>query len=163
MAFLQIILISSLFSVIFITLHFLALYFFSLKKIIHIIFPFILSNIACFYFTKDLKLNSLFYDSFIINFSILIIYMEFLMLIKKGFTISIITSFKNKKKLFHKELIKSYGNGRGAKWILLDRLGGLTKLKIIKKNNKIILTKFGYSLSIILIFFRKILAIKDFG
>ena len=88
---------------------------------------------------------------------------RFLLLIKKGFTISIITSFKNKKKLSHKELIKFYGDGRGAKWILLDRLGGLTKLKIIKKNNKIILTKFGYSLSIILIFFRKILAIKDFG
>lgn len=89
--------------------------------------------------------------------------MEFLLLIKKGFTLSIITSFKKKKKLSHKELINSYGNGRGAKWILLDRLNGLVGLKIIRKNRKIILTQFGYFLSIILVSLRKILAIKDFG
>jgi len=82
---------------------------------------------------------------------------------KKGFTLSIITSFKKKKKLSYNELVKNYADGRGAKWILLNRLGGLSKLKIIKLNKKIKLNTLGSFLSILLIFLRKVFAIKDFG
>ena len=163
MSILQIILLSSVFSVIFVTLHFLLLYLFTLAKTAQFLFPFILSNLICFYFFRNFEIHEFYYDSFIINLVILIIYVEFLLLIKKGFTLSIISSFKSKKKLSHNELIKSYANGRGAKWILLDRLDGLNKLKIIKLNKKIKLNKLGHFLSIILIFLRKILAIKDFG
>ena len=163
MTFLQIILLSSLFTVIFIILHFVILYLFSFTKTTQAIFPFILSNLMCFYLSKDLIIKELFYSSFIINITILIIYVEFLLLIKKGFTLSIITSFKKKKKLSYNELVKSYANDRGAKWILLNRLDGLSKLKIIKLNKKIKLNTFGYFLSILLIFLRKIFAIKDFG
>ena len=135
----------------------------SFKKTIQIILPFILANLICFYFVKDTELVKLFLDSLIINLAILIIYMEFLLLIKTGFTLSIITSFKKKDKLSHNELIKNYANGRGAKWILLNRLNNLNKLKIIKLNKNITLNQLGSFLNIIIIFLRKILSIKDFG
>ena len=121
-----------------------------------------MSNLICFFFTKEINLVNLFLNSFIINFSILIIYLEFLLLIKKGFSIAIISSFK-KKKLSYNELVNNYASGRGAKWMLLDRLNGIANFKIIRLNKKIKLTQLGYFLSIILIFLRKILAIKDFG
>ena len=164
MIILQIFLLSSLFTFIFISLHFLSLYIFSFSKTVQqIIVPFILSNLICFYFVKDFEIYNFFYDSFIINITILIIYGQFVNIINKGFTLSIITSFKKKKKLFHNELIKNYANGKGAKWILLNRLKILNKLKIIKLNKRIVLNPFGHFLSIILIFLRKILAVKDFG
>ena len=95
MTFLQIILLSSIFGVIFIILHFLFLYLISFTKIAQTIFPFILSNFICFYFFKNFEIHKFFYDSLVINFAIFIIYVEFLLLLKKGFTLSIITSFKN--------------------------------------------------------------------
>jgi len=163
MTFLQIILLSSLFTIIFIILHFAILYLLSFTKTIQTVLPFILSNLICIYLTRDLVIKELFYSSFIINLTILIVYVEFLLLMKKGFTLSIITSFKKKKKLSYNELVKNYAAGRGAKWILLNRLGGLSKLKIIKLNKKIKLNTLGSFLSILLIFLRKIFAIKDFG
>jgi len=163
MTFLQIILLSSLFTIIFIILHFAILYLFSFTKTIQTVLPFILSNLICIYLTRDLVIKELFYSSFIINLTILIVYVEFLLLMKKGFTLSIITSFKKKKKLSYNELVKNYADGRGAKWILLNRLGGLSKLKIIKLNKKIKLNTLGSFLSILLIFLRKVFAIKDFG
>ena len=163
MIILQIILLSALFTTIFITFHFLFLYLLSFKKTTQIILPFILANLICFYFVKDTELVKLFLDSFIINLAILIIYMEFLLLIKTGFTLSIITSFKKKDKLSYNELIKKYANGRGAKWILLNRLNNLNKLKIIKLNKNIASNQLGNLLSIMIIFLRKILSIKDFG
>ena len=163
MAFLLLIFLSIIFSVVFITLHFLFLYFFFLKKTIKIFFSFFLSNVLCFYLAKEMNLHQIFYNFLIINFAILIIYIEFLLLIKKGFTLSIITSFKKKKKLYYKELIKSYASYKGSKWILLDRLNSLKKLKIINLNKSIKLTQWGYLLSIILIFLRRILSIRDVG
>jgi len=163
MIILQIILLSALFTTIFITFHFLFLYLLSFKKTTQIILPFILANLICFYFVKDTELVKLFLDSFIINLAILIIYMEFLLLIKMGFTLSIIILFKKKRKLLYKELIKNYGNGKGAKWILIDRLSKIDKLKIIRLNKKIELTQLGQFLSIILIVLRKILSVRDFG
>ncbi len=129
MAILQIILYSSIFTVIFVSLHFLFLYFFSLKKIAHTLIPFILSNLICLYLIKEIELNKLFYNSFIINFTIFFVYVELLSLMKRGFTLSIITSIK--KKLLYKELIKNCASGRGAKWMFLSRLNILNKLKII--------------------------------
>lgn len=164
MIILQIFLLSGVFTVIFVLFHFLFLYLFSFSKTVQqTILPFILSNIICFYFVKDFETHKLFYNSFIINLAILIIYGQFVNIVKKGFTLSIITTFKKKEKLLHNELIRSYANGRGAKWILIDRLNILKKLKIIKFNKKITLNRSGYFLSIILIFLRKILAVKDFG
>lgn len=163
MSFLFIIFLSTIFTLIFISLHFLFIYVFSLKKIIQILIPFILSNLLCYYFSREMNSYNLFYNSFIINFLILIIYFEFLLLIKKGFTLSIITSFKTKNKLFYNELIKRYASGKGAKWILLDRLNSLNELKIINLNKNIKLTSYGNFLSVILIFLRKILSIRDFG
>jgi|TARA_B110000116_G_C16516166_1_gene437848 hypothetical protein len=163
MTFLQIILLSSLFTIIFIILHFAILYLLSYTKTIQTVLPFILSNLICIYLTRDLVIKELFYSSFIINLTILIVYVEFLLLMKKGFTLSIITSFKKKKKLSYNELVKNYADGRGAKWILLNRLEGLSKLKIIKLNKKIKLNTLGSFLSILLIFLRKVFAIKDFG
>ena len=163
MNFLLIILLSSVFTVLFITFHLLFLYFFSFKKTIQILFLFVLSNLILIYFAKELEIHKLFYNSFIINFAILIIYSNFLLLIKKGFTLSILASFKKKEKLPYKELVKSYANGKGAKWVLMDRLKIIDKLKIIRLDKKIILTPLGRFLSIVLIFLRKILAIRDFG
>ena len=169
MLILQIILLSSLFTIILISLHFLLLYLFSFtlisfsKTVQQTTIPFILGNLICFYFVKDLEIDKLFYNSFIINLAIFIIYVEFLSLIKTGFTLSIITSFEKKRKLYRNELIKGYSNARGAKWIFFDRLSGLVKFKLIKSNKKITLSQLGYFLSIILIFLRKILAIKNFG
>jgi|ETN02SMinimDraft_4_1059925.scaffolds.fasta_scaffold177042_1 hypothetical protein len=166
---LQIILLSGLFSIIFITLHLLFLYLFSFtllsfsKTVQQNLLPFIIGNLACFYFVKDFEIQKFFYDSFIINLAIFIVYVQFLSSIRTGFTLSLVTAFKKKKKLSHNELIKSYANGRGAKWMLLDRLNGIANFKIIRLNKKIKLTQLGYFLSIILIFLRKILAIKDFG
>ena len=163
MAILLIFLLSSIFAVIFITLHLLFLYFFSLTKTIQVIVPFILGNLILVYFVKDVELYKLFYNSFIINLAILIIYIEFLIILKTGFTLSIITSFKKKRKLLYKELVKNYGNGKGAKWILTNRLGRLNKLKVIRLNKKITLTRSGHFLSIILILLRKILSVRHFG
>ena len=163
MTFLQIILLSSLFTIIFIILHFAILYLLSYTKTIQTVLPFILSNLICIYLTRDLVIKELFYSSFIINLTILIVYVEFLLLMKKGFTLSIITSFKKKKKLSYNELVKNYADGSGAKWILLNRLEGLSKLKIIKLNKKIKLNTLGSFLSILLIFLIKVFAIKDFG
>ena len=163
MNFLLIILLSSVFTVLFITFHLLFLYFFSFKRTIQILFLFVLSNLILIYFAKELAIHKLFYNSFIINFAILIIYFNFLLLIKKGFTLSILASFKKKEKLSYKELVKSYANGKGAKWVLMDRLKIIDKLKIIRLDKKIILTPLGRFLSIILIFLRKILVVRDFG
>tara|TARA_Y100000294_G_scaffold104970_1_gene97546 strand:+ start:205 stop:561 length:357 start_codon:yes stop_codon:yes gene_type:complete len=115
------------------------------------------------YFAKELEIHELFYNSFIINFAILIIYFHFLLLIKMGFTLSILASFKKKEKLPYKELVKSYASGKGAKWMLMDRLKKIEKLKIIRLDKKITLTPLGRFLSIILIFLRKILVVRDFG
>ena len=163
MTILLIILLSSIFTVIFITSHLLFLYFFSFKKSIQILISFIFSNLIFIYFVNEVELYKLYYNSFIINLAILIIYIEFLLLIKTGFTLSIIVLFKKKRKLFYKELVKNYANGKGAKWILVNRLNGLKKFKIIRLNKKITLTRLGHFLSIILIFLRKILSIRDFG
>ena len=163
MNFLLIILLSSVFTVLFITFHLLFLYFFSFKKTIQILFLFVLSNLILIYFAKELEIHKLFYNSFIINFAILIIYFNFLLLIKKGFTLSILASFKKEEKLPYKKLVKSYANGKGAKWVLMDRLKIIDKLKIIRLDKKIILTPLGRFLSIILIFLRKILLVRDFG
>jgi len=158
-----IILLSSIFTIIFISLHLLFLYFFSFKKTIHIIVPFVLSNLILFYFIDDIRLSHLFYSSFFINISIFIVYVEFFLLINKGFTLSIIASFKEKNKLTHKALIKNYSKGKGAKWILFDRLNNLNKFRLINLNKNIKLTRLGHFLSITSIFLRKILSIKDFG
>ena len=169
MLILQIILLSSLFTIIFISLHFLFLYLFSFnlvsfsKSVQQTTIPFILANLMCFYVVKDLETHKVFYNSFIINFAIFVIYVEFLSLIKTGFTLAIVNSFKKKKKLFKNEFLKVYSNGRGAKWIFFDRLNGLVKFKLIRLNKKITLSQLGYFLSIILIFLRKILAIKNVG
>ena len=164
MIILQIFLLSSLFTFIFISLHFLSLYIFSFSKMVQqIIVPFILSNLICFYFVKDFEIYNFFYDSFIINITILIIYGQFVNVINKGFTLSIITSFKKKNVLTHKALIKNYSNAKGAKWILFDRLNNLNKFRLINLNKNIKLTRLGHFLSIALIFLRKILSIKDFG
>ena len=163
MTILLILFLSTLFAVIFTTIHLMILNFFNLKKISYIFIPFIISNLIIFYFIKDSELYKLFYNSFIINLSILIIYIEFLFLIKIGFTLSIITSFKKKNRFLHKELIKNYSNNRGAKWILINRLNKIKKLKIITFDKKINLTQLGRLLSIILIFLRTVLSVKDFG
>ena len=163
MTILLIILLSIIFTIIFITFHLLFLYFFSFKKTIQIIIPFVLSNLIFLYFVKEMGLYKLFYNSFIINLAILIIYMQFFNVLKMGFTLAIITLFKKKKKLLYKELINNYGNGRGAKWGFTDRLSRLNKLKIIRLNKKITLTRLGYFLSLILISLRKIFSVKDFG
>ena len=162
MSILFIILLSTAFAIVFILLHFLFLYIFSLKKNIQILIPFVLSNLICFFFTKEINLVNLFLNSFIINFSILIIYLEFLLLIKKGFSLAIISSFK-KKKLLYSELVNNYASGRGAKWLLLDRLNVLRKVKIINLNKNMRLTLLGRVLSLIFISLRKILYIRDFG
>ena len=163
MTILLIILLSSIFTATFITLHLLFLHFFYLKKTIQILIPFILSNLILIYFAHEVNLQKLFYNSLIINLSILIIYFQFFNVLKMGFTLSIITLFKKKRKLLYKELIKNYGNGKGAKWILIDRLSKIDKLKIIRLNKKIELTQLGQFLSIILIVLRKILSVRDFG
>jgi len=162
MSILFIILLSTAFVIVFILLHFLFLYIFSLKKNIQILIQFVLSNLICFFFTKEINLVNLFLNSFIINFSILIIYLEFLLLIKKGFSLAIISSFK-KKKLLYSELVNNYASGRGAKWLLLDRLNVLRKVKIINLNKNMRLTLLGRVLSLIFISLRKILYIRDFG
>jgi len=159
----SIIFLSILFTLIFVTFHLLFLHFLNLKKIIQVFIPFILSNLIIIFFLKENELYKLFYHSLVINFSILIIYIEFLFLIKTGFTLSIITLFKSRKRLLYKELVKNYASGKGAKWILTDRLNKIKKLKIVKQNKKVTLTQLGFFLSITLIFFRKILSIKDFG
>ena len=163
MNFLLIILLSSVFTVIFITFHLLFLYFFSFKKTIQILFLFVLSNLILIYFAKELEIHKLFYNSFIINFALLITYFNFLLVIKMGFTLSILASFKKKEKLPYREIVKSYANGKGAKWVLVDRLKRIDKLKIIRLDKKITLTPLGRFLSIVLIFLRKILTVRDFG
>ena len=169
MLFLQIILLSGLFTTIFVFFHFLFLYLFSFnlvsfsKSVQQATIPFVLGNLICFYVVRDLETHKVFYNSFIINFAIFVIYVEFLSIIKTGFTLTIINSFKKKKKLFENEFLKVYSSGRGAKWIFFDRLNTLVGYKLIKLNKKITLSQFGYFLSIILIFLRKILAIKNFG
>ena len=169
MLFLQIILLSGLFTIIFVFFHFLFLYLFSFnlvsfsKSVQQATIPFVLGNLICFYVVRDLETHKVFYNSFIINFAIFVIYVEFLSLIKTGFTLAIINSFKKKKKLFKNEFLKVNSNGRGARWIFFDRLNALVGYKLIKLNKRITLSQFGYLLSIVLIFLRKILAIKNFG
>ena len=161
---LQVFLLSGVFTLIFILLHFAFLYLFSFEKLVQqMIVPFFLSNIMCFYFLKDTATTQLFYNSFIINLTILIIYAQFVNIAKKGFTLSIITTFKNNSKLRFNDLVKSYANGRGAKWILIDRLNVLKKLKVINLTKKITLNRIGILLSAILILLRKILGVRDFG
>ena len=103
MLFLQIILLSGLFTIIFVFFHFLFLYLFSFnlvsfsKSVQQATIPFVLGNLICFYVVRDLETHKVFYNSFIINFAIFVIYVEFLSLIKTGFTLAIINSFKKKR------------------------------------------------------------------
>ena len=163
MTILLIILLSSIFTILFATLHLLFIYLFSFKKTIEILIPFILSNLILIYFVRETELYKLFYNSFIINFAILILYWNVFLFIERGFTLSILGLFKKKRKLSYKELIKNYADGKGARWKLVIGLNRINQLKIIRINKKISLTPLGRFLSIILIFLRKILAIRDFG
>ncbi len=163
MTILLIILLSSIFTVIFITFHLLFLHFFYLKKTIQIFIPFILSNLILIYFVRETELYKLFYNSLIINFAILILYWNVFFVIVRGFTLSILGLFKKKSKLSYKELIKNYAGGKGARWKLVIGLYRINQLKIIRQNKKILLTPLGRFLSIVLIFLRKILVIRDFG
>jgi len=163
MNFLLIILLSSVFTVLFITFHLLSLYFFSFKKTIQILFWFVLSNLILIYFVRETELYKLFYNSFIINFAILILYWNVFLFIERGFTLSILSLFKKKRKLSYKELIKNYAGGKGVRWKLVIGLNRINQLKIIRLNKKILLTPLGRFLSIVLIFLRKILVIRDFG
>ena len=163
MNFLLIILLSSVFTVLFITFHLLSLYFFSFKKTIQILFCFVLSNLILIYFVRETELYKLFYNSFIINFAILILYWNVFLFIERGFTLSILSLFKKKRKLSYKELIKNYAGGKGVRWKLVIGLNRINQLKIIRLNKKILLTPLGRFLSIVLIFLRKILVIRDFG
>lgn len=86
-----------------------------------------------------------------------------MLLIKKGFTLAIITSFKKKSKLSYNELVNGYASGRGAKWLLLDRLNVMSKVKIINLNKNMRLTLLGRVLAIMFIFLRKIFSIRDVG
>ena len=61
------------------------------------------------------------------------------------------------------EFLKVYSNGRGARWIFFDRLNALVGYKLIKLNKRITLSQFGYLLSIVLIFLRKILEDRKNG
>ena len=131
MAILQIIILSSLFTVIFISLHFSLLYFFSLKKIVYILIPFILSNLILIYFVRETELYKLFYNFFIINFAILILYWNVFLFIIRGFTLSILSLFRKKRKLSYKELIKNYAEGKGVRWKLEIGLNRINQLKII--------------------------------
>ena len=123
---------------------------------------FLLGNLVSFFLSKELEFNSLFFNSLAINFSILIVYIEFYSLISRGFTLSIITTFKNKKKISEKKLSIFYANGRGAKWLLLKRLKGLNKIKVLQFDKNMKLTKFGNFLCFFIIIFRKVFFIKDF-
>ena len=163
MTILLIILQSSIFTILFVTLHLLSIYLFSFKKTIEILIPFILSNLILIYFVRETELYKLFYNSFIINFAILILYWNVFLFIERGFTLSILGLFKKKRKLSYKELIKNYAEGKGARWKLVTGLNRINQLKIIRINKKISLTPLGRFLSIILIFLRKILAIRDLG
>ena len=163
MNFLLIILLSSVFTVLFITFHLLFLYCFSFKKNIQILFWFVLSNLILIYFVRETELYKLFYNFFIINFAILILYWNVFLFIIRGFTLSILSLFRKKRKLSYKELIKNYAEGKGVRWKLVIGLNRINQLKIIRINKKISLTPLGRFLSIILIFLRKILAIRDFG
>ncbi len=163
MNFLLIILLSSVFTVLFITFHLLFLYCFSFKKNIQILFWFVLSNLILIYFVRETELYKLFYNSFIINFAILILYWNVFLFIERGFTLSILSLFKKKRKLSHKELIKNYAGGKGVRWKLVIGLNRINQLKIIRLNKRILLTPLGCFLSIVLIFLRKILVIRDFG
>jgi len=163
MNFLLIILLSSVFTVLFITFHLLFLYFFSFKKTIQILFWFVLSNLILIYFVRETELYKLFYNYFIINFAILIMYWNVFLFIIRGFTLSILVLFKKKRKLSYKELIKNYAGGKGVRWKLVIGLNRINQLKIIRLNKRILLTPLGCFLSIVLIFLRKILVIRDFG
>ena len=168
MTILLIILLSSIFTILFVTLHLLSIYLFSFsfKKTLYlfdILIPFILSNLILIYFVRETELYKLFYNSFIINFAILILYWNVFLFIERGFTLSILSLFKKKRKLSYKELIKNYADGKGARWKLVIGLNRINQLKIIRINKKISLTSLGRFLSIILIFLRKILVIRDFG
>ena len=158
----KLILLSISFIVIFITFHLLLVHLISLRKTSHVLIPYVLSNFICFYFAKDFHLNEIFFNFFVINFSILIIYIEFLLLIKKGFTLSLISSFK-KTKLSYQEITKIYSGKKGSKWLFLDRLATLKKFKIISVSKSIKLSYFGNLLAFFFIFLRTILSIKDFG
>ena len=168
MTILLIILQSSIFTILFVTLHLLSIYLFSFsfKKTLYlfdILIPFILSNFILIYFVRETELYKLFYNFFIINFAILILYWNVFLFIIRGFTLSILSLFRKKRKLSYKELIKNYAEGKGVRWKLVIGLNRINQLKIIRINKKISLTPLGRFLSIILIFLRKILAIRDFG
>ena len=168
MNFLLIILQSTIFTIIFVALHllFIHLFSFSFKKTLYlfdILIPFILSNLILIYFVRETELYKLFYNFFIINFAILILYWNVFLFVIRGFTLSILNLFKKKRKLSYKELIKNYAEGKGARWKLVIGLNRINQLKIIRINKKISLTSLGRFLSIILIFLRKILAIRDLG
>ena len=163
MTILLIILLSSIFTILFATLHLLFIYLFSFKKTIEILIPFILSNLILVYFVRETELYKLFHNFFVINFAILILYWNVFLFVIRGFTLSILNLFEKKRKLSYKELIKNYAEGKGARWKLVTGLNRINQLKVIRINKKISLTPLGRFLSIILIFLRKILAIRDFG
>ena len=168
MTILLIILQSSIFTILFVTLHLLSIYLFSFsfKKTLYlfdILIPFILSNLILIYFVRETELYKLFHNFFVINFAILILYWNVFLFVIRGFTLSILNLFEKKRKLSYKELIKNYAEGKGARWKLVTGLNRINQLKIIRINKKISLTSLGRFLSIILIFLRKILAIRDLG
>ena len=146
-----------------IIIHLLLIHIFNLKKISSIFIPFIIANFLFFFLLNKYELTDHIIKCAIINFSILIIYVEFLFLINTGFTLAIIASFKNKKKLTSNDLQKNYSNKKGAKWILLNRIQTLFKLNILKSTKKIKLKNLGYILTILIIATRKILTIKNLG
>tara|TARA_Y100000590_G_C15047115_1_gene761182 strand:+ start:214 stop:585 length:372 start_codon:yes stop_codon:yes gene_type:complete len=70
---------------------------------------------------------------------VFIIYLEFISLITRGFSINIVMELYKKKKMHKFEIIKFYSNGRGLKWLFKNRCEGIFKLKLAKLNDDNIL------------------------
>lgn len=62
-------------------------------------------------------------------------YMEAFSMLCRGFSLTILCDLKEKQPLSASELVRQYGGGKGAAWLLEKRMNGLLSLKFIRSEN----------------------------
>lgn len=154
---LEIIVFTVCFSFLFILLHIFICRFFDGSKIYLLSILFFI--FFAFYNFKEILIVHI----FLFMTAFIIIYFEFFSLIKRGFSISLLSSLPIKNFSYSKlEII--YAGNKGLQWMLKKRIKDILFLKIIIiKNSKYKLSKSGRLIYLIINLSVKIFNLKKFG
>lgn len=154
---LEIIVFTICFSFLFILFHIFICRFFDGNKI------YLLSILFFIFFAFSNFKEILIFHIFLLMIAFIVIYFEFFSLIKRGFSISLLSSLPIKNFSYLK-LERIYSGNKGLRWMLKKRIRDILFLRIIIiKNSKYKLSNGGRLIYLIIYLSVKIFNLKKFG